>query len=69
MSEPAGTASGAPWHRTQPWRRKGVVRRGNRMQLTFAHIELAMEGLIAVDRLLVLNQALANELQDDAGGR
>jgi hypothetical protein len=46
-----------------------VARRGNRMQLTLARIELAMEGLIAVDRLLVLNQALTNVLQDDAGGR
>ena len=35
MSEPAGTASGAPWHRTQPWKCKEVARRRNRMQLTF----------------------------------
>jgi hypothetical protein len=40
-----------------------------RMQLTLARIELAVDGLIAVDRLLVLNQALTNVLQDDAGGR
>jgi hypothetical protein len=26
-------------------------------------------GLIAIDRLLVLNQALQNVLHDDAGGR
>ena len=32
-------------------------------------VELAMGGLIAVDRLLVLNQALTNVLYDDAGGR
>jgi hypothetical protein len=30
---------------------------------------LAMDALVAVDRLLVLNQALANVLYDDAGGR
>ena len=44
-------------------------RRGDRLQMTLARIELAMDGLIAVDRLLVLNQALTNVLHDDAGGR
>jgi hypothetical protein len=45
-----------------------ITRRGHKMQVTLAKIELAMDGLIAVDRLLVLNQALSNVL-DDAGGR
>jgi hypothetical protein len=45
-----------------------ITRRGHRMQVTLAKIELAMDGLIAVDRLLVLNQALENVLHDSAGG-
>jgi hypothetical protein len=45
-----------------------LLRRGDRKQLTLAHIELAMSDMIAVDRLLVLNQALTNVLTDDAGG-
>jgi hypothetical protein len=56
-------------YRTQPWKRPDISRRGHRMQITLARIEMAMEGLIAVDRLLVLNQALENVLHDDAGGR
>jgi hypothetical protein len=50
-------------------RNRRLARRGDRMQLTLARIELAMEGLIAVDRLLVLNQALTNVLHDASGGR
>jgi hypothetical protein len=50
-------------------RSRRLARRGDRMQLTLARIELAMEGLIAVDRLLVLNQALTNVLYDASGGR
>jgi hypothetical protein len=50
-------------------RNRRLARRGDRMQLTLARIELAMEGLIAVDRLLVPNQALTNVLHDASGGR
>ena len=32
-------------------------------------IELAMDGLVAVDRLRVLNAALENVLHDASGGR
>jgi hypothetical protein len=39
------------------------------MQVMLARIEMAMDGLIAVNRLLVLNQALENALHDDTGGR
>ena len=35
-----------------------LTRRGNRMQLSLAKIELAMSGVVAVDRLLVLNQGI-----------
>ncbi len=42
--------------------RPGVA--GTKMQVTLAKIELAMDALVAVDRLLVLNQALANVLYD-----
>jgi len=42
--------------------RPGVA--GTKMQVTLAKIELAMDGLVPVDRLLVLNQALANVLYD-----
>jgi hypothetical protein len=37
--------------------------------VTLPRIELAIDGLIAVDQLLVLNQAPSNLLYDDAGGR
>jgi hypothetical protein len=49
-------------------RSRRLIQRGNRLQLSLARIELAMSGLVAVDRLLVLNQALTNVLHDDAGG-
>ena len=45
----------------------GIIQRGDRLQMSPARIELAMSGLAAVDRLLVLNQALSNVLHDDAG--
>jgi hypothetical protein len=48
---------------------RDIARRGDKLQVTLARIEMAMDGLIAVDRLLVLNQALSNVLYDDAGGR
>ena len=32
-----------------------IRRRGDKLQVTLAKIELAMDGLVAVDRLLVLN--------------
>ena len=44
-----------------------IRRRGDKLQVTLAKIELAMDGLVAVDRLLVLNQALTNVLQDEGG--
>ena len=46
-----------------------LTRRGNRLQLTLARVELAMGGLVPVDRLMVLNQALHNVLHDAEGGR
>ena len=46
-----------------------ITRRGNRLQATLARIELAMGGLVPVDRLMVLNQALHNVLHDAEGGR
>ena len=49
--------------------RARLIQRGNRLQLSLARIELAMSGLVAVDRLLVLNQALTNVLHDASGGR
>lgn len=45
-----------------------IPRRGHQMQMSLAKIE-AMSGLVAVDRLLVLNQALTNVLHDASGGR
>jgi hypothetical protein len=55
--------------RLQPWKRQGILRRGDRLQVTLARTELATDGLIAVDRLLVLNAALENVLDDAAGRR
>jgi hypothetical protein len=46
-----------------------IVQHGHKMRATLARIELALDGLVAVDRLLVLNAALENVLHDDAGGR
>ena len=46
-----------------------LSRREHRLQLSLARIELAMSGRVAVDRLLVLNQALSNVLHDASGGR
>jgi hypothetical protein len=48
---------------------RDMRRRGDKLRVMLARIELAMDGLIAVDRLLVLNTALENVLHDDAGGR
>jgi hypothetical protein len=45
------------------------TRRGHRLLLTIAKIELAMSGLEPVDRLLALNTALENVLHDSAGSR
>lgn len=45
------------------------MRRGDRLQLPLARVELALGGLASIDRLLVLNQALTNVLRDGAGGR
>ena len=53
--------------RLRPWKRPSFARRGHNMQVTLAKIELAMDGLVASDRLLVLNQAVANVLYDAAG--
>jgi hypothetical protein len=48
---------------------RDIRSRGDKLRVTLARIELAMDRLIAVDRLLVLNTALENVLHDDAGGR
>ena len=53
--------------RAQP--RQDIVRRGHRMRVVLARVEMAMDGLLAVDRLLVLNAALENVLDDAAGRR
>ena len=50
--------------RLRPWKRNEIVRRGHKMRVVLARVELAMDGLIAVDRLLVLNAALENVLHD-----
>ena len=55
--------------RLRPWKRPSITRRGHKMQVTLAKVELAMDGLVASDRLLVLNQAVANVLYDAAGGQ
>jgi hypothetical protein len=49
----------------RPWKRNEIVRRGHKMRVVLARVELAMDGLLAVDRLLVLNAALENVLHDD----
>ena len=49
--------------------RQKIVRRGHKMRVVLARVEMAMDGLIAVDRLLVLNAALENVLDDAAGRR
>jgi hypothetical protein len=54
--------------RREPTSRE-ITRRGNQLQMRLARVEMVLDGLIAVDRLLVLNQALSNVLYDDAGGR
>jgi hypothetical protein len=54
--------------RREPTSRE-ITRRGNQLQMRLARIEMVLDGLIAIDRLLVLNQALENVLYDDAGGR
>jgi hypothetical protein len=55
--------------RLRPWKPQDIVRRGNQLRLTLARIELAMDGLIAVDRLLVLNATLENVSSNAAGRR
>ena len=44
------------------------ARRGHRLLLTIAKIEIAMSGLEPVDRLLALNTALENVLHDARAG-
>ena len=39
------------------------------MRVVLARVEIAMDGLIAVDRLLVLKAALENVLSDAEGRR
>jgi hypothetical protein len=46
--------------------RNATTRRGNRLQLAVARIELTLAGFEDVDRLLVLNTALKNVLDDSA---
>ena len=45
------------------------ARRGHRLLLTIAKIEIAMAGSEPVDRLPALNTALENVLHDAEGGR
>jgi hypothetical protein len=35
--------------RLRPWKRPSIARRGHTMQVTLAKIELAMDGLVAVE--------------------
>ena len=46
--------------------RKAVARRGDRLQLHLARVELVIGDLGDIDRLLVLNSALRNVLDDAA---
>jgi hypothetical protein len=49
--------------------RREVLRRGDRLMVHIARVELALADLSDIDKLLVLNTTLDNVLHDSAGGR
>ena len=55
--------------RDGPGARREIVRRGDRVLVALARIELFVADLDPLDRLIALNQALRNAIDDGAGGR
>jgi hypothetical protein len=55
--------------RARPRGGQEIVRRGDRVLVAIARVELYVSDLDPLDRLICLNQCLRNALDDGAGGR
>lgn len=55
--------------RARPRRGQEIVRRGDRVLVAMARIELFVSNLDPLDRLIALNQALRNAFDDGSGGQ
>jgi hypothetical protein len=55
--------------RARPGRSRETVRRGDRVRVALARIELFVSDLDPLDKLIALNQALRNAIDDGSGGR
>ena len=55
--------------RLRPWKRQDIVRRGDRVLVAIARIELFVSDLDPLDKLIALNECLKNAIHDGSGGR
>lgn len=71
---PTNTGDGMPKvedgaKRARPAVSQDIHRRGNRMLVAVARIEMFCADLDPLDKLIALNQALKNAIYDGSGGR
>ena len=55
--------------RARPGRSREINRRGDRVRVAMARIEMFVSDLDPLDRLIALNEALKNAIHDGSGGR
>jgi hypothetical protein len=55
--------------RLRSWKRQEIIRRGDRVLVAIARIELFVSDLDPLDKLIALNECLKNAIHDGSGGR